>query len=406
MILLCLVNSAIVARALAQDWPQFLGPTRNGVYAGTNLSEAWPKDGPTLVWKRAVGNGFAGPAVASGKLILFHRESDEEVVEALNAKSSKQLWRYAYPTRYVDDFRFDPGPRGVPAISQGKVFTLGAEGSIRCVDFETGKEIWKTSSKDDYRADKGYFGFACSPLVAGDVVLLNIGGKGGAGIVALDITNGRLRWKATDDEAGYSSPVLAKVNGQQYAFFLTRAGLAAIELPNGKVAVQYPWRARMSASVNGATPLVVNDLIFLSASYQTGAILLRMKGNKVERVWSGDDILSNHYSTCVYKDQFLYGFDGRQEEGQTLKCVELMTGKVRWQKEGLRAGTVTLAGRAIFILTEQGELIRAAASPAKYQEIGRAQILSGNVRAYPAIADGFIFARSANQLVCYDLTRK
>jgi len=159
----------------------------------------------------------------------------------------------------------------------------------------------------------------------------------------------------------------------------------------------------MNASVNAATPLVVGDLVFLSASYQTGAALLRVEGNSVEKIWGADDVLSNHYATSVYADGFLFGFDGRQEYGENLRCVEFKTGKIRWSGDRFGAGTVILAGKRLLILTENGELLLAPASSDGFKTVARAQLLPNGVRAYPALADGHLYARSKDTLVCIDL---
>jgi len=246
----------------------------------------------------------------------------------------------------------------------------------------------------------------CSPLLEGDAVLLNIGGANGAGIVAFEKNSGKLLWKATDDEASYSSPTAAVIGGKRLAIFFTRHGLVALDPQNGKVQFDFPWRSRINASVNAAAPLVIDDLIFISASYQTGAVLLRVHENKLERVWAGDDLLSNHYATSVYHDGFIYGFDGRQEYGPNLRCIDLKTGKIRWSEDHFGAGTVTLAEKNLLILKETGELLLSPAMPDGFKPMARAQILPNSVRAYPAVADGFLYARSKDKLVCIDLRKQ
>jgi outer membrane protein assembly factor BamB len=201
------------------DWPQFLGPTRNGAYAGGDLAEVWPKDGPKKVWEKQVGQGFSGPVVSGDKVILFHRVGDKEIVECLEAKSGKTVWKFDYPTSYRDDFGFDEGPRATPSVSEGRVYTFGAEGALNCVDLATGSNVWTVNAKKELEAPKGFFGFACSPLIEGNAVLLSVGGKNGAGIVAFEKATGKLLWKATDDEASYSSPVLATLEAGGPQFF-------------------------------------------------------------------------------------------------------------------------------------------------------------------------------------------
>jgi outer membrane protein assembly factor BamB len=390
-------------RTPAGDWPQFLGPTRNGVYGGSDLAAAWPKEGPPVLWRKTIGQGFSGPVISAAKLILFHRQNNREVVECLDANTGKSLWTFDYSTAYHDDFGFDEGPRATPTIADGRVFAFGAEGMLHCLELQTGKKLWSVNTKTEFAAPKGFFGMACSPLVEGASVLLNIGGADGAGIVALDKNTGALVWKATDDEASYSSPVAATLNGRRYVFFFTRNRLAALNPATGKVSFDFPWHPRIHASVSAATPLVVGDLVFLSASYDTGAILLRITNDHAEKVWSAGDSLSNHYATSVYHEGFLYGFDGRQELGPNLRCVELKTGNIRWSQDRFGAGTVTSAGDHLLVLKENGELLLARASPAGFKPTARAQILPNGVRAYPALADGRLYARSKDTLVCVDL---
>jgi outer membrane protein assembly factor BamB len=399
--------AAELAPAVSADWPQFLGPTRNGVYGGPALASSWSKEGPPIVWQRKVGQGFSGPAVAAGKLILFHRLEDKETVECLDASTGKPSWTFDYPTAYQDDFGFDEGPRATPAIDAGKVYTFGAEGALYCLDFATGKKIWNVDCKTQFSAPKGFFGIACSPLVEGRSVLLNVGGANGAGIVAFDKDSGKTLWRSTEDAASYSSPVAATIGGKRYALFFTRSGLVGVEPADGKIDFQFHWRSRMNASVNAATPLVVGDLIFISAAYQTGAALLRVRNGALQTVWSGDDALSEHYATGVYRDGFLYGYDARADiaPGCNLRCVELMTGKVRWSENGFGAGTILLAGDQLLVLRDQGELLIAPASTVAFKPTARAQILGSGVRPYPALANGRLFARSKDKLVCVDLQR-
>ena len=188
--------------------------------------------------------------------------------------------------------------------------------------------------------------------------------------------------------------------------FFTRTGLVALDPSNGKVLYQHRWRARMAASVNAATPIVLNDQIFLSSSYGTGAVLLKVANNAVTPVWSGDESMSNHYSTSVLKDGYLYGFDGRQEFGQALRCVELATGKVMWNVDGFGAGSLLIAGDTLVITRESGELALAPASPKAFRFSARAQLLKGVVRAYPALANGRYYVRNERQLAAFDLNRR
>src|ERR1051326_3186129 len=442
--------SLAAVAAGAADWPQFLGPNRDGTYPASDLAESWPKEGPPVVWQRKVGQGFSGPVVALGKVILFHRVDDKETVECLRETTGQPLWLFEYPARYRDDFGFDEGPRATPAIADGRVYTYGAEGVLhcldlatgtniwtvdakaqfhaakgffgiacsplvegkgvlQCLDLATGTNIWTVDAKAQFHAAKGFFGIACSPLVEGKAVLLIVGGGDGAGIVAFDKTNGKVLWKATNDEASYSSPVAATIRGRRCGFFFTRSGLAAVDPTSGKILFQFPFRPPIRNSVSAATPLVVGDLVFLSASYDTGAVLLRVNEVGPEKIWAAAESLSSHYATGIHYNGFIYGIHGRADAGferpASLRCVELQTGKVRWQQDAFGAATMILAGDQLLILTDRGELIRAPASPEGYKPNARAQVLPNQVRAHPALAGGLFYARSKDELVCLDLRK-
>lgn len=391
--------------ASAADWPQFLGPNRNGKTTGQGLAGAWPKEGPPVVWRKDVGQGFAGPVVAAGHVILFHRIGDEEVVERLSAANGKQDWSYNYPSVYQDGYSSDYGPRAVPTIDGSRVYTHGADGAIRCVDFTTGREIWTGEARKNFGAEKGFFGMAGSPLVEGDSVLLNIGGRDGAGVIALNKNNGKLLWKATDQEADYSSPTAATIHGKRQILCFLREGLFGLNPMNGKILYQFRWRARIHASVNAALPVVVGNRVLLTSSYDTGDNLLEIGAdNSLKSVWSGDSF-SSQYATPMHRDGFLYGLAGRHDsrEGTSPRCVELGTGKVRWTQPGLKAAAAILAGEHLIVVTERGELIRMNAKPDKATITGRAQILGSGVRAQPALADGKLFARDPRRLICVDL---
>jgi outer membrane protein assembly factor BamB len=391
--------------AAGHDWPQFLGPARDNSYAGSDLAATWPAGGPRTLWKKKVGAGWSGPVVASGKLICFHRVADKETVECLDAASGKAIWKADYDSTYQDDFGFDPGPRSTPAIDGDRVYTFGAQGMLNCWQLSDGKRLWNVDTRKDLEAGKGFFGIVCSPLIEGDAVILNIGGKD-AGIAAFDKTGGKLLWQATADEAGYSSPIAAAIGGKRYILSLTRAGLVALDPKSGKVFFEHPFRSGNNASVNAATPVLIGgDRVFISASYGTGAALLQFDEASPKVLWASDDSLSCHYATPVYRDGHLFGFDGRQENGCNLRCIDAASGKVAWNEAQFGAGTLMRIGDDLLILHENGELIRAAASPAGFKVKDRAQIVGHDTRAYPALAGGLYFARDKNTLVCIDLRK-
>lgn len=398
-----LALAAALLLAAGADWPQFLGPTRNGTSPETGLLKTWPAKGPPVVWEREIGEGYSGPVVAGGRLVLFHRVGDEEVVECLDAATGKPHWKAATPTEYADSFGKGNGPRSTPLLAGGKVYTLGADGLLQCLSLADGKKVWRRELHKDYEVRKGFFGVATSPLVEGNLLVVNVGGRGGAGIVAFDKDSGKEVWKATDHDASYASPVAATIDGVRHLLFFTREGVVSLDPATGAVRFSKRWRARIDASVNAATPIVVGDHVFVTASYRTGALLLRVKKDGAEEVWKGDDVLSSHFTTPVYHAGHLYGFDGRQETGTNLRCVDFKTGKVAWTKEGFPCGPMIVADGNLIILGEDGELVLVEATSAEYREKARAKVLGRPCRAQLALSDGRLYGHDGRKLVCWKL---
>jgi outer membrane protein assembly factor BamB len=404
MLRIILVTLVLSFTVLAEDWPQFLGPRRDGSYAG-EISSAWPKEGPARSWQKDVGAGFAGPAVAQGKVYIFHRVANEEKLDCLDAKTGNAVWSNGYPTEYRDGFGFDPGPRSVPTVAEGRIFSYGADGMISAVGARTGATLWRVDAKKEFGSPQGWFGRACAPLVFGDVVLLNVGGPNGNGIVALDVTNGKLRWKASNDEASYSSPTVATFDGKTNALFVTRHNFIGLDPATGKMFFEFPFGPTERASVTAATPLVEGNLVFVSGCYGAGSAALRIENEKPKKIWASEELMLNHYATCVHRGDLLFGFDGRQESGAAFACIDWKTGKQLWRKDQFGAGAVVIAGDRLLILLDTGELVLAEANGNAYNELQRAQVLGSGGRAYPALADGFCYARDKSKLVRLDLRK-
>lgn len=396
--------AALLSAQAAGEWPQFLGPDRNGV-STESLAPTLPKDGPKQLWSVKVGSGWSGPVVTGGRVLLHHRVGKEEVLEALDAASGRSIWKSSQPTGYEDDFGFDNGPRGTPCIAGDRVFTFGAEGRLTAMQLSDGKALWTRPLGAELKGAKGFFGFACSPLVVSNRVVVQLGGANGHGVVALRCDDGQLVWKATPDEAGYAAPVLQTSGGPTRVAVFNREGFALLDATTGSVLQQYPWRARMHASVNASTPLAVGDRVFLTTSYDTGAVLLDVSGRTPKVVWSGDESLSAHYASVVPLDGMIFGFHGRAENSPVFRCVELATGRVLWTESGSGGGSVLRAGKTLILLRDSGELELAPATREGFQPTPRVQILGTQTRAVPALSDGVLFARDRSKLVAVRLGR-
>lgn len=385
----------------AADWPQFLGPHRDNTTFET--LGVWPKSGAERVWSHRVGSGWSGPVVKGGRVILFHREGDKELIDCRDAKTGDLIWQAKTRTDYVDGFGFDNGPRATPVIADDHVFCFGAEGSLHCVEFKSGKLVWSNRLGETIRAPKGYFGLACSPLAHDGKVLLNPGAPGGHGIVAVDAKTGKLAWKSSDDAASYASPVMQSFSGQQRAIFITRAKLFSVDPKNGHKHWERSFSPSMQASVSGSSPLLQGGIVFTTASYGAGALALNVTKDGAKVLWENDSSLSCQYHTPLLHEGFLYGFHGRLDTGPRpeFRCVDLASGRVEWKNNRVGAGAIIASGKEVLILTVDGQLLRGAVSPKGYRETGRQQVLGFEVRAHPALSDGHFYARDKNNLVCF-----
>lgn len=384
----------------AGDWPQFLGPQRSGI-AQDEAAITGNAD-PEMVWERKLGSGHSGPVVAKGRVIVMHRQGDDMITEALNAADGKPLWKQSYKTNYRDSFGFDNGPRAVPCVADGKIITHGPEGIVQALDFESGKLLWSYDTVAELDSPQGFFGRVCSPLVTEGKVLLNVGGKGGAGIIALDVKTGKLVWMVSDDEASYSSPILMPGTADMSAFF-TRAGVAIIQNSNGRLLAEDFFRAEIDASVNAAAPVACGDgKLLFSAAYDVGAGLWQWNKaeHKLTNLWKKNDVLDCHYTTPVYHDGHVYGLHGRQESGMNLRCVSVADGKVAWEApDHMRGGTLLLVGDKLLLTSEEGELWIFKATPEKFDLLRRAQITRAGHRSHAAFSDGLLYARDAEKIV-------
>lgn len=391
----------------AADWPQLLGPGRNGQTSETDLLATFPGKGPAGVWQREVGAGYASPVVAGDRLVIFHRVGDEDVVECVGATTGKPSWKYAYATNYEDAYGKGNGPRSTPVIAGERVYTLGAAGQLYCLDLNSGKKIWSRMLLEEFAVKPSFFGVGTTPLVEGKLLLVNVGGSDGAGIVAFDAETGKTAWQASNDDASYSSPIAATVDGVRHVFFFTREGLVSVDPQTGKVRLTKRWRSRNPASVNASMPVLLPDgHLFLTASYNTGAVLLKVKKDGVEEVWKNDVSMSCHFGTPVVVGEQLYGFEGRQEGGAQLRCIDWKTGKVRWTETGYGCGSAIAAGKKLFVLSEGGELVLLNATPEKHDAKARASVLGGGCRAHLALANGLLYGRDGAKLVCWKVRKE
>jgi outer membrane protein assembly factor BamB len=402
------VQAAKLATAegpIRADWPTFLGPTRNNISTETGLLLDWPEEGPPQRWERPVGDGYGPPVVAKGRLVVFHRLGDEEVVECVDAEKGETVhWRRAYQTRYVDRYGYNGGPRSSPCIDGDRVYTFGAEGVLTCVSLSEGERIWQRTVNKDYRVPQGFFGAGVAPVVDDGLVFINVGGPDGAGIAAFDAMTGETVWKSGTDQASYSSPIVATVGDMRLVIFHTADGLLVAEAKTGEIRYRYPFRSETYESAIAATPVLTGDKVFLSGTYNIGAVVLQLAPDGLKTIWRDESAMQNHWATSVYHDGLLYGMDGRHERGSNFRCIEFDTGKVRWTADqGLGRASFFMAEGHLVALGERGRLALIEVSPEGYKEKARVRVSSRRVWTPPILAQGRLYIRNEREVKCFDL---
>lgn len=387
----CILCSSSIL--FAGDWPQILGPNRNGVAVDETLAERWSAGGPDVVWKQPIGSGYAGPAVVADLVFVFHRVGEKERIDARSTKDGSIQWQVDFAASYRGGVNPDDGPRCVPLVVGNRVICFGAAGDLHCVDRRSGQKLWSRQLWDDYDASEGYFGAGSCPIVIGDRVIVNVGGKDKAGFVAVDIDNGKTIWNSVRQDASYSSPIALSTTGGDRIAAVARLELLLIDPANGEVTASYPFGKR-GPTVNAANPVAFDDKVFVTASYRIGAALLRTDGNRLEVVWSNDRSLSSQYNTPVLSDGFLYGIHGREDAGLAdLRCVSADTGKVQWSRPDFGVAHLIQAGDRLLALTADGKLVLFKRAAAKFSQLGEAKVSTATTRAQPALSNGKLFFR-------------
>jgi outer membrane protein assembly factor BamB len=427
------------AGAVTSDWPCLLGPTHNEVSPETHLLKQFPAAGPVVVWEMKKGEGYAAPAVAGDRLVLFHRVKNEEVIECLDALTGKRHWRFAYPTAYQDEYGYTNGPRSSPVISNGLVFAIGAEGKLHCLDLLSGKMRWQHDLLGEFNLQPGFFGVGSTPLVEGNLLIVNVGAPGGPCVAGFDVHTGKLVWGAGDQWGpSYASPVPAVLHGRRRVLVFAggksrppTGGLLCIDPANGKVDFTFPWRGTRRESVNASSPVVIGNQIFISECYGSGGVLLDVSPDfHCTPAWT-NLTFGTHFMSAVAKDGYLYGVDGHGPNDAFLVCADLKTGKELWRTQPEWEETVTSSdgprkigtgtyrcwlmpvdGRCL-CLGEFGHLLWIDLNPKGYRELGRAWLFAAEETwTPPVLTKGLLYvcqnARDSlhgtgPRVICYDL---
>jgi len=360
------------------------------------------------VWRREVGAGYAGVAVAGGRTILFHRVGGEEVVESLDAATGQTLWRAAHPTTFTPQVGGGDGPLCVPLVHDGRVIVFGAQGVLRCLDAATGAERWRHDTLREFGTQEGYFGVGSTPVVAAGNLIVNVGGsRKEAGVVAFALDTGAVVWKATAEPASYAAPVVTTVGGKPGVLMVTRFACLLLDPQSGAIRWQFPFGQR-GPTVNAASPVVWPDgRVLVTAAYGIGSVCASFDTAGVTKLWEGVESLATQYCTPIVLGDEIYCIDGRDDvPPAALKCLESRTGRVRWTAPEIGYGTLLAADGKLIVAQADGTLLLVRLNPDRCEILARARPLRGTVRALPALAAGRLYIRDDSTLACLDVDRR
>ncbi len=403
--------------AVTEDWPRFLGPRHDLHSKETKLLKSWPAEGPKMVWEVKRGTGHA-PAVVSGDhLVMIHTSKDREVIECLQPETGQRYWKYDYPVTFGSNYGMDDAPRTGPVIDGDLVFTVGVASDLHCLNLKTGALVWKVNLNEKYGPAPLFFGRGSCPLVDGDQLIVNVGGKFCVG--GFNKLTGDLLWSTKHPwHASYASPVPATIHGQKrilvFAGGMTRppaGGLLCIDPTNGALQGEFPWRSTMFASVNAASPVVIGNAAFVTEGYTEGGALVDFAPDGTAKLRWKAERFGSQFTTPVAHDGYLYGIDGTA--GTEMVCYEVETGREMWRDdialENARLGRASLlhVDGAFLCLGDQGTLLWLDLSPKGAKILAQAQLFRApETWGVPTVSRGLLFVNQnamGSRLVCYDL---
>ena len=396
-----MVGCAILISAscvLAQDWPQWRGPNRDGKVSGFTAPEKWPTE-LTQRWKTTVGAGDATPALVGDKLYVFTRQGDEEVTLCLNASDGKEIWRDAYAAQAVTGAPSrHPGPRSSPAVANGKIVTLGVGGVLSCLD-AAGKLVWR---KDPFPKVVPQFFTAMSPIIVDGMAIAHLGGKGNGAIIAYDLATGNEKWRWADEGPEYASPALLTVGGTKQVVTLAEKSIVAVGVADGKLLWQLPF-VPVSRAYNAATPIIEGQtVIYTGAGRGTKAVKIEKQadGFVTTELWSNAE-LAPQFNTPVLKNGLLFGLSNRGN----LFCINAQTGQTAWTDANALGGfgAIVDVGSVLLVLPEKAVLIVLKPDGKQYSEVTRYKVSDTPIYAHPVIAGNRVFIKDQETVTMFTI---
>lgn len=401
--------------AAGEDWPRWRGPRGDGTWQAPPLSERWPSAGLKAAWRVPIGGGYAGVVVADGLVYTMDRPKPSqkgadpdgtERVLCVDAKTGKQLWSHEYPAHY-GDLDHGNGPRAAPTVFDGRVYSLGAVGAVRCLDARSGAILWQKELGPQRKGRvSDWWGYSASPLVVNDLVIVHAGAEPAGCVIAYDRRTGAEAWRSLPDPAGYATPILIDAPSGRQLVLWTPENVYGLDPKTGTVHWNVPYKVTYGVSI--ATPIYHQGIVFVSGYWEgSKAIALGTQPDDATLVWEENRNLRGLMAPPLYRDGYVYTLD--KQFGLT--CFELKTGRKQWD-DGNRMTPKGRNPQATFVwtgdddrvlaLNSEGELILARFSPKGYEELTRAKVI-GPTWANPAFADRHLYARNDKELVCIPL---
>jgi len=375
-----------VAGAIAADWAMYRGPDHNGISAETGWFD--PSAKVKVLWSKQVGTGFSSVSVAGGRAYTTGNSNGKDTVFCFNAGSGREIWKFSYACGLGAKY-YEGGTHATPTIDGDRVYTFSKYGHLFALDAAKGAKIWGIK----VQAKPPTWGFAGSPLVLGNLLIVNAGPAG----MAFNKNTGKVVWQSGTGVSGYSTPVPFERGGETLIALFAAKSVIVVRAGDGKKVWEHPWQTKYS--VNAADPVVAGDTIFISSGYNRGCSLLRIGKGKI---WENKNMRTKMYGCVLLKDR-LYGCD----TGGSLRCLDIKTGKKLWSHKGMGMGTQMVADGKLIVLSERGKLIIGEPGPSGLKELASGQVVSGRCWSVPVLANGLIYARSSKgNLACVSVGKK
>ena len=382
----------------SNGWNQYRGQYRAGTSSEKLVEKDWIGQKPELLWKNKIGSGFSELVLSEGSIYTMFSEkidsvSGFEYLIAYDEKTGNEKWRAKVDSIYIEIDGWGDGPRSTPAIDENNVYSFSGLGKLSARNKQDGQLIWQHDFINEFGSTRPRWGFACSPILIDQMLIMEVGGKEGKAFMAFDKNKGEIIWENGNGPAGYNSPLLASIDGQSQLIFMTGNTLYSYT-PQGDTL----WTYNMPLGALIAMPILIGPNKLFLSSISKGFLILEIKNNKVLEVLKGSS-MKNDFMTSVYRDGYIYGY-----HVAALRCISAETGEIKWSKRGFGKGSLILVDDKLVVLSDKGKLVIAKASPDAYQELGAIQAIDGS-RAWtaPSFANGKAYVRNLTEMACIKL---